>query len=168
MIYPNNQCVYYLPYVRFRQKYEHRFGGFVFERNDEFPIQQEVAPINFDDNTVHIMATGNYVINVIPVPLLYVELYVKIVKPSFAVGDVVASKMDVKNGLSAYRIYEYTIRSGRVWYRNGWSVATGCESGCFEENLRPASKEEMASWQVDYYDNLVKDKNAQRYNCIVK
>lgn len=168
MNYSLNQHAYYLPYARFRKPYKSL--GLEIQAGEELSVHQDIVTVLAHSYEVYVGKLAGLGFNVFPVHLSIVELFVKIVQPLFKVGDIVIRKDDEKNGISAFRIYEYTIVHGKVWYRDGWCVATNCESGVYEEHLRLVDphNEEAVSWNIDYYDSLVKEKYPTRYNCTVK
>jgi hypothetical protein len=49
-----------------------------------------------------------------------------------------------------FRVCEYTFSQTDIWYRDGWSMKTGCQGGGAEKRLRAATKAELESWEYKY------------------
>lgn len=159
MAYLNNQPIYYIPYVRFEQDYFSKFSNGALKRGWEYPIQLEhLNGFEPKKDEIDIMILTRYANNIVRVDINYVQTFVKILIPKFKIGDVLVNK----DGTAPHRVYAYGIVHARIWYRDGWSEATGYESGRSEDDLRLATAEEAASWEVGYYDSLVEDKKTKK------
>lgn len=152
-----NQPAYYVPYARLRKDIDGLKAG------AEYPINQDNFRFDFKKNKIKIMVHVPYACNIIEVPLCDVDLFVNVIVPKFKIGSVVAKTTTAQ----VYRVYEHSIVQGKVWYRDGWSEATGLESGCHEDKLRQATDLEAASDQVKSNDNLVKEKKPDRYQYVM-
>ena len=111
------------------------------------------------------MVHSSHACNIHGIPKDKVELFVKLVVPKFKVGQVVKTEGG-KN--DSYRIWRYYLCQGRIRYRDGWSVATGCASGKSEEDLELATGDDLDCWGIEYNDNLVKEKQPSVYNAVMR
>ena len=154
-----NQSVYYIPYVRLKQDTYGAGVGTLVE-GSEYPIK--LNNIAFDlKGKIPIMVLTKHACNIVHLKDEEVETFVKRVEPKFKLGQVVKN---VKSG-GHFRIWEVDIISGRIWYRNGWSIATGYENGVGEENLIAADDSEQ--WHVEYNDKLVEQKKPDYYKFVM-
>lgn len=159
MKYGYNEPAYYIPYVRFTQDYPSKYVGHI-AKGSEYPVNQDNSILGLADDEISIQVLTAYANNIINVDSGYVQLFIKVIRPIFKIGDVVFNTQS--RILGAFRIYSYGIVAGRIWYRDGWSEATGCESGVHEENLRLATPKEAEGWEVEYNDSLVRDKKSKK------
>lgn len=156
-----NQPVYYIPMVRMRMSFK-PFCLDELKEGEEYPISDNH---NFcDEKMILIMISTNMGCNIASVPKNHVDLFVKEVVPKFKLGQIVSKK----NGGQPFRIYGYSLIQGSVWYQDGWSFATECASGCYEEDLREATEIENSSWEIEYNDDLVKKSHPSMYHLFVK
>lgn len=156
-----NNAAYYVPYVKLREDFKPYLGE-TLKKGDEFPVHLENSNFNFDPEQVEIMVHGKYFCNIHKIPLEKVKMFVKVIRPKFKLGQVVKN-VGSRNG--GFRIYRYTIIQGKVWYMDGWCVATGYQSGCHEDDLILADEEKA---DVDYYDSLMQEKQPSIYNAIMR
>ena len=160
-----NKKIYYIPYARFTKEFENRYPNYTFKKGDEYPIDSHNPPTDLncelDPTQVAILKDGVMGVDVISIPLEHIEMFIKVVIPKFKLGDVVK-----RENSSPFRVFEYSIIHGKVWYRDGWGVATHCESGVHEEYLEKCSA--VDSWEVEYYDLLVKEANPHLHSVCVR
>ena len=160
----NNLSAYYVPTVVFKndvnflvKNFKKGEEAFVYERTDnlfQFDATQKILVI-----TKGVM--GN---DILSLNLEDVDLKVKIVIPKFKIGDIVRiSGWGDKMPGRRFRIWEYCWLGIDLWYRDGWSVATGMESGVLESNL-VLDENQKSDEHVKYYDDLVKNKNPHLYS----
>jgi len=170
MNHKKNEPVYHIPYVRIREDIKVFHLSEKLLAGQEFPIHDEHSFVSsftpFKSDEIEIMVHDIIGCNITKVPLARVDMFVNRIIPKFKLGDIVMGK-EGKGKKSAWRVLEYTISQGRVWYRDGWGVATNCESGMTEENLRLATKEEAESWEVKYNDDLVKEKKSVIFKDVI-
>lgn len=165
MKYNHNEPIYYVPYVRIIKPLIPL--GIYKEISGEYAIHTENSIIGIIPTTeLHIMVPGVAGINIVSVPIENVELFVKVLIPEFKLGQVVR-RIHARDECGTFRIFEYSIQSGRIWYTDGWGVATNCASGVSEEELREATKEEILTWPVKYNDDLVKKKKPYLYKYVM-
>ncbi len=161
-----NQAVYYVPSVRLlKDNNEHKNIGINIKAG-EYPINQDNIFMTDQnpDNTVFIMINDVLGCNILPIKLDNdVEVFTKIIKPKYQLGEIVCNLDDS----GPFRIYQYTLMQGRIWYRNGWCMATGNENGRYEEAIKsytgPSDK-----WDITFYDSLVKEKDPQIHRIIME
>ncbi len=170
MQYKKNEPVYHVPYVRIREDIKIMHLLDKLKAGQEFPIHDEHSFVSqwtpFNAEEIEIMVHDFMGCNITKVPLARVDMFVNRIIPKFKLGDVVLGK-EGKGKKSAWRVFEYTLSQGKVWYRDGWGVATNHESGMTEENLRLATKEEAESWEVKYNDDLVKEKKPSVFKDVI-
>lgn len=159
-----NQPVYYIPYVRMREDIMSIKAGAEYPIYGEQSVPSSIIPFKADE--IEIMVSAFMGCNIIKVPLARVDMFVNRIIPKFKLGDIVTDK-DNDGRMSVWRIFEYTILQGRVWYRNGWSLATNCENGMYEDKIRLATKEEIEKKGFEYYDSLVKEKKLEIFKSVV-
>lgn len=172
MRYEKNAPVYYVPFARLIKDWSATVYGSL-KQGAEYCIyapDSVYTVTNFDTSTVPLQVIDKnlYGNMITPVPLDHLQLFVKIVIPKFKRGDIICDKEGIKNGLGAFRVWEYEFLQGDVWYRNGWSVGTGYEAGVREERMRVATADESKSWTVAYEDDIVKEKKPLLYSNIIK
>jgi len=163
MKYPKNAPLYHLPYVRIREDIMSLKAG------GEYPIYEESIPssvLPFKADEIKIMVSTIMGCNIVTVPLARVDMFVNRITPKFKLGDIVTDKNN-DGRMSVWRIFEYAILQGRVWYRNGWSIATNCENGMYEDKIRLATKEEIEAKGFEYYDSLVKEKKPSVFRDVI-
>lgn len=158
-----NNPVYYVPYVKIRFDFK-AIGCKEVKRDEEYAIYDDESSFNYNPNEISIVVPSKDANNIIKIPITHIDIFVKQIFPKFKIGDIVRGK----DSKEAFRIFQYTILHGKIWYRNGWSVATNCENGCLEDNLELSSDNSGNDWSVKYYDDLVKEQNPSLYNVIVK
>lgn len=161
MRHKKNQSAYHIPYVRLREDIMSLKAG------AEYPIHDETPPYNpLKPDEIEIMVSDTWGCLITRVPLVRVDTFVNRITPKFKLGDIVTDK-DNDGRMSVWRVFEYTIVQGRVWYRNGWSIATNCENGMYEDKIRLATKEEIGKKGFEYYDSLVKEKKPEVYKSVI-
>jgi hypothetical protein len=159
---PKNQPVYYVPYARVIVD-KIRCPGFDnITKGKEFPI--EVDPYSEHINEVGILIADPMFCHHVHVPKDQVELFVKTIVPKYKLGHIV-KKIGVKH--DTFRIYEYTLLQGKIWYRDGWSVATGCESGVHEDELEHPGQGEVDVSGCVYMDRLVSNSKPDWYKYVM-
>lgn len=152
-----NQPVYYVPMVRMRMNFK-PFCLDELKEGAEYPISD--SHHSYDEKMISIMVSTNMGCNIANVQKNHVDLFVKEVVPKFKLGQIVAKK----DGGQPFRIYGCSLLQGRMWYQDGWSLATGFASGRHEEDLKEATEKESSSWEVEYNDDLVKKSHPSIYN----
>lgn len=163
-----NQPVYYLPSVKFKEDFLVRYLPKNFHKDSIYPIEIDNNLTSFDPHKeIQIISHDEFHCNIIPISLDKVELLCQLIVPKYKLGDIVVKK-DARDECGIFRIYEYTLLQGKIWCRDSWSVATDLEGGVFEENLRLATDEEKTMWPVKSGDDLVKTKKPDLYNLIVR
>ena len=125
-----NQPVYYIPYVRIIKAID-SYTTTPLSIGDEYPIQLDKGTFNHNPDCITIMVHSPIACHIYDINKDKLETFVKEVVPTFKVGDIV--KRGEKG--SPYKVAEHCITQGKIWYRDGWSLDTGFESGVHEENL---------------------------------
>jgi hypothetical protein len=145
-----NQNVYYVPCVRFKEDY--KWGSMVsFKKGEEFVIDDDNMTLHNPDNEVSIIQHSQYANNIWTVPMEVVEMFVKVVKPKYKIGDIVLKK----GTMLPFRIFEYSLSCGQIWYRDGWSMVTDYAGGATENNIDLCPKDHKQMWSATHYDKDV-------------
>jgi hypothetical protein len=146
-----NQKVYYLPCVRFIADFQSYSSSPVFKKGQEFPIFEDTLALDKPDSEICIIQYSDFANNIWRIPVSVVETFVKLIKPKFKIGDIV-----LKKGTELpFRIFEHQIMTGRIWYREGWSLVSGCEGGATEDKLDLCDAQQRKIWSATYYDKDV-------------
>lgn len=158
-----NQNVYYVPHVRIKEDFKNIVID--LKAGSEYPIADiDDTMIPYKKDEIGIMVSDKMFCQHTTVPINQVELFVKIIVPKFKLGDIV-KKSGSKN--NTFRIYEYCLLQGKIWYRDGWSIATGCESGVHEECLEYIGNNDIDISGIHYYDKLVSEKYPEHYKYVM-
>lgn len=153
-----NQPSYSVLYARLKFDHVVPFLGQTLKKGSEYPVYVEDR-LGKEASMTQLMIQSDHSCDIVHFNNSIIEIYTKEIVPAHKLGDVIVNTKTNKPS----RVWAYTIIHGKVWYRDGWSVGTNCESGVHEENTRVATKEESQSWEVEYYDKIVKDKKPEIY-----
>lgn len=149
MTHKPNLPVYYVPYARMIKDVKKPYNGRVLSAGSEFPIHDsEVYQFKKDEIELSVR-TNMLTIDVTPVKLSEVELFVKLVYPKFQIGDVIIDAYPNSSQTPIpMRVHEIDLYSGEIHYRDEWSMRTGCAGGRPESGSRLATPEEKQHWAV--------------------
>jgi hypothetical protein len=154
-----NKQAYHIAYARLKES----VSG--LEAGSEYPIDTEARFSN--NGEVCVMVKGDWAINAILVPQKSVELFERVFIPKYKLGDILF-KIESRDHLGAFRVWEYYWDRVEIAYRDGWAVGTDLAGQAYESNIRPATKEEQGSWGVKHGDNIIKERKPELYNSILK
>lgn len=149
MIHKPNLPVYYVPYARMIKDVKKPYVLRTLKIGEEFPIYDaEQYGFNIEEVLLSVRA-NSFTIDVTPVILDEVELFVKLVYPKFQIGDVIIDAYPNSSQKPIpMRVYEIGLYSGEIHYRDEWSMRTGCDGGMPERICRLVTPEEKQHWAV--------------------
>jgi hypothetical protein len=149
-----NQKMYYLPCVRFIKNFQSYNSSPKFKKGQEFAIYEDTLGVDKPDFEICLIQHTDFGNNIRCAPVDVVETFVRLVKPKFKIGDVV-----LKRGTELpFRIFEHQMMTGRIWYREGWSLVSGCEGGATEDKLDLCDKSYKEYHWATTYDKEVVEK----------
>lgn len=153
-----NEPVYYIPSVRMVVETK-TVGTDNLKIGEEYPIAKGLNTYNYRKSEITIVVSSTFCNTIVTIPIQNVELFVKVAHPMFKLSEIVK----VKGTNKLFRIYEHCNIQGKLWYRDGWSIATGFESGSYEEDLEKITEADNDNVSYMYNDKLVSEKKPHVY-----